>query len=154
MSFDGINYTLPLPEGKRMPSTPWPHVDQNPHVQGLHCAQGIINFAPNGPDDGGLVVLKGSHALNEAYFKTHSKEKNPKCGTVPDDWHGFDPEEVEWFKERGAEQVKVCADAGDLIVWDSRTVHWNTLPQSDQKRSIVCELDRQPAHLVILNVDG
>ncbi|KAF2163272.1 hypothetical protein M409DRAFT_57565 [Zasmidium cellare ATCC 36951] len=131
-SFDGINYTLQLPEGQRKPSTPWPHVDQSPHLLGLQCIQGIINFAPNGPNDGGLVVLKRSQALNDTYFKTHSKDKKAKWGTVPDDWHGFDPEEVDWYKERGAEEVKVCADPGDLIVWDSRTVHWNVLPQSEQ----------------------
>lgn len=139
-SFDGINYTLPLPEGERLkPSTPWPHVDQSPHLLGLQCIQGILNFAPNGPQDGGLVVLAGSQNFNEAYFKSHSKEKNPAWGTVPDDWHGFSPEEVEWFKERGAKEVKVCADPGDLIVWDSRCVHWNVLPQTGQTRSIVCE---------------
>ncbi|KXT02654.1 hypothetical protein AC578_1140 [Pseudocercospora eumusae] len=136
-SFDGINYTLPLPESDRKPSTPWPHVDQSPHLLGLQCIQGIINFAPNGPNDGGLVVLKGSQALCEQYFKCHSKDKKEKWGLVPDDWHGFDPEEVQWFKDRGAEEVKVCAAPGDLIVWDSRTVHWNVLPQSDQTRSIV-----------------
>lgn len=150
-SFDGINHTLPLPEGKRLPSTPWPHMDQNPHLQGLQCAQGIINFAPNGPEDGGLVVLKGSQKLTETFFKTHSMEKKAKWGTVPDDWNGFDPEEVAWFKERGAEEIKVCVDPGDLIVWDSRTVHWNVLPQSDQTRSIVCTL---PLHACSCDVNS
>lgn len=138
-SFDGINYTLPLPEGQRVPSTPWPHMDQNPHLLGLQCIQGIINFAPNGIKDGGLVVLKGSQALSEEYFQTHSKDKNPKWGAVPPDWHGFDDAEVQWFKDRGAEEIKVCAEPGDLIVWDSRTVHWNVLPESDQTRSIICK---------------
>lgn len=85
------------------------------------------------------MVMKGSKALFEEYFSTHSKEKNPKWGVVPDDWHGFDDEQVKWFEERGAKIIKVNADSGDLLLWDSRTVHWNVLPRGDVVRSVVCE---------------
>lgn len=27
---------------------------------------------------------------------------------------------MEWLKEKGCEWVKLCAEPGDLIVWDSR----------------------------------
>ena len=37
--------------------------------------QGIINLIDNGAQDGGLVVMKGSHKLNDEFFKTHSMEK-------------------------------------------------------------------------------
>jgi hypothetical protein len=58
--------------------------------------------------------MKGSHKLNDEFFKTHSVEKE-KRGKVPDDWHGFDDDEVAWFEERGCELIKVDAKAGDLI---------------------------------------
>jgi hypothetical protein len=59
---------------------------------------------------------------------------------VPDDWHGFDEDEVERFKEKGCEVVKVECEAGDLIVWNSRTVHYNILPEGQNKRPVICEL--------------
>ncbi len=58
---------------------------------------------------------------------------------VPDDWHGFDEEEMKWFEERGCVATKVCAEAGDLIVWDSRTVHYNMLPEGGKSRAVICE---------------
>ncbi|KAF4313959.1 Phytanoyl-CoA dioxygenase [Botryosphaeria dothidea] len=131
-SFDGINFTLPT--SARAPWKAWPHIDQSPYRTGLQCAQGIINFSPNGPKDGGLVVLKGSHKLTESYFECHEKDQKTWGST---DWFGFTPEQVEWFKERGCEEIKVCADPGDLIVWDSRTMHHNVVPEGDQTRALV-----------------
>lgn len=136
-SFDGINFTLPT--SARAPWSAWPHVDQSPYRTGLQCAQGIINFAPNGPRDGGLVVLKGSHRLVEEYFESHEKDRAADWGST--DWFGFEAEEVAWFKERGCEEVKVCAEAGDLIVWDSRTMHYNVVPEGEQTRALVCRLN-------------
>ncbi|KAJ9137882.1 Phytanoyl-dioxygenase [Pleurostoma richardsiae] len=132
VSFDGVNLTLPAPD--RPPIGAWPHVDQSPLRRGLQCVQGILNLTPNGPRDGGLIVLKGSSAINEKFFKTHDGKRQT---WGPADWFGFTEEEVEWFKARGCEVVKVCAEPGDLILWDSRTVHYNTLPQSDAVRSVL-----------------
>lgn len=138
VSFDGINMTLPLPDSTRPISPRWPHQDQDSRIRGFNCAQGFINLAPNGQEDGGLMVMKGSHKLNDEFFKTHCMEKKEKWGKVPDDWHGFDDDEVEWFEERGCEMMKVNCEAGDLIVWDSRTVHYNVLPQGKQTRAVIC----------------
>lgn len=40
---------------------------------------------------------------------------------------------------RGATPHKVCADVGDLIVWDSRTVHYGAEPteESTQIRTVI-----------------
>ncbi|KAH8755962.1 hypothetical protein F5882DRAFT_481916 [Hyaloscypha sp. PMI_1271] len=137
VSFDGINITLPLPESKGPKGGRWPHQDQSSLIRGFQCAQGILNLAPNGPDDGGLVVLSKSHLLNDEFFKTHSTDKKKEWGSVPEDWHGFNEEEVDWFKARGCEEIKVCAEAGDLIVWDSRTVHFNVLPEGENVRAVI-----------------
>ncbi|KAL1653555.1 hypothetical protein SLS61_003701 [Didymella pomorum] len=134
VSFDGMNLTLPTKDMK--PTTPWPHVDQNPNRKGMQCVQGILNLAPNGPDDGGLVVLKGSHNANETFFKLHPETKG--AGTWGSmDWHGFDDNEVAWFKNRGCEEIKVCADPGDLILWDSRQIHYNKVPSSGNLRAVM-----------------
>jgi len=134
VSFDGINFTLPSPN--RIQTEPWPHIDQAPRRLGLVCAQGIINFAPNGPEDGGLVVLRGSHSLTQEFFKRYPDVLGRKTWG-PEDWFPFTREEVGWFTEAGCEVVKVCAGPGDLIIWDSRTIHYNRVPQSQQTRSII-----------------
>jgi hypothetical protein len=154
VSFDGINMTLPLPSLTRPKSGRWPHQDQDPRIRGFQCAQGIINLIDNGPQDGGLVVMKGSHKLNDDFFKTHSMEKKERWGKVPDDWHGFDDDEIAWFEERGCELIKVEAAAGDLIVWDSRTVHYNVLPEADTTRAVICELCHLALGMVLTGIDA
>ena len=136
VSFDGMNLTLPVASSTL--EEPWPHVDQSPNRKGLQCVQGILNFAPNGPKDGGLVVMRGSHKLNEKFFGTHKVVGRKTWG--PDDWFPFEQSEVAWFKEKGCELIKVCAEPGDLILWDSRTVHYNVLPESMNVRALICKL--------------
>ena len=47
---------------------PWAHVDQSPLVREMHCVQGILNILPNGPEDGGLMVMEGSAKLYSEFF--------------------------------------------------------------------------------------
>lgn len=42
-----------------------------------------------------------------------------------------------WLAAHGLEWVKVCADPGDLIVWDSRAPHYNVPTQTAQDRFAV-----------------
>lgn len=63
---------------------------------------------------------------------------------MPNDWYGFGGDEVASFEERGCELIKVEAKAGDLIVWDSRTVHYNVLPEGDKTRAVICEFATWP----------
>jgi ectoine hydroxylase-related dioxygenase (phytanoyl-CoA dioxygenase family) len=49
----------------------------------------------------------------------------------------FSESEIQWFTSRGLEAVKVQAEAGDLIVWDSRTVHWGGEPENSSIRTVI-----------------
>jgi hypothetical protein len=73
-SFDSINITFPrrvdIKDNKA-----WPHQDQDPTRPGFRCLQGIVNLAPNGPDDGGLIIMKGAHLLSEEYHKAFASEE-------------------------------------------------------------------------------
>ncbi|KAJ5578609.1 uncharacterized protein N7459_007573 [Penicillium hispanicum] len=122
-SFDSLNITFP--NRKDVPRKgAWEHVDQSPLRRGMHCVQGIINLSEAGPDDGGLMVYPGSHRLVDEYFDT---ETDPSTWTSKD-LYWFDQTKLEWFKKRGLHPHKVCADIGDLIVWDSRTIHYGSEP--------------------------
>ncbi|KAH8660409.1 hypothetical protein BX600DRAFT_467675 [Xylariales sp. PMI_506] len=124
VSFDCLNITFPNRADLAV-RKPWEHVDQSPRKRGLHCVQGIINLSPSGPDDGGLVVFPNSNNLYEEFFDSHPEIK------VPPNWRDvylFNKEELRWFEDKGLRPHKVCAEVGDLILWDSRTVHYGSDP--------------------------
>lgn len=122
VSFDALNVTLPNLKPVR---DPWPHVDQAPRKRGLHCLQGIINLSHAGPDDGSLVVVPGSHKMVGEFFETKTE---PSTWEFKDNRY-FSKEDMAWFEERGLKPIKVLAEPGDLIIWDSRTIHWGGEPE-------------------------
>jgi hypothetical protein len=123
VSFDALNITLPNQKDKPTLGA-WQHVDQSPWRRGLHCVQGIINLSESGPDDGGLLVYPGSHKLVETFFDQEVDKKS----WISRDYYQFSEEQLKWFVERGVKPLKVCASPGDLILWDSRTIHQGTEP--------------------------
>ncbi|CAI7644217.1 unnamed protein product [Penicillium palitans] len=134
-SFDSLNITFPnRPDAPTR--KPWEHVDQSPLRRGLHCVQGIICLSPSGPEDGGLVVWPGSHAHNEEFFNS----RPDKDSWLPlKDIYFFPPEQLDWFRAQGMGPHKVCAEPGDLILWDSRTIHYGSdpTPKSNQIRTAI-----------------
>lgn len=135
VSFDSLNVTLPnRPDAPTR--QPWEHVDQSPLRRGLHCVQGIICLSPSGPEDGGLVVWPGSPAHNEEFFNS----RPDKDSWLPLKASYFFPiEQLDLFRARGMGPHKVCAEPGDLILWDSRTIHYGSdaTPRSNQIRTAI-----------------
>ncbi|OCL04430.1 hypothetical protein AOQ84DRAFT_300902, partial [Glonium stellatum] len=80
----------------------------------------------NGPNDGGLVVCEGAHLLSEQFHKEMAWEE-PIPAWNPE-WYRFTEKGMEWLKNHGCEWIKVCAEPGDLLLWDSRTPHYNVSP--------------------------
>jgi len=134
VSFDGGSLAVPLPsEQVQGNKAPWPHADQSAYRPQRHCIQGLLNLLPNGPEDGGLMVMKGSANLFKQYFeeraKTHPGEK-----WMTRDGYPFKQEELQWFFDRGCEWVKPEMEPGDFVVWDSREIHYGAAPLRDNKR--------------------
>ncbi|CAK7235065.1 hypothetical protein SCUCBS95973_009144 [Sporothrix curviconia] len=127
-SFDALNITLPNRRDVK-PNGAWPHVDQSPYKEGMHCVQGIINLSHAGPSDGSLMVFPGSHKLVKELFATQL----PKSEWSTEDYYLFKDEHMEWFASKGMQAKKVLAEPGDLILWDSRTVHWGAEPSPESK---------------------
>jgi len=102
----------------------WFHFDQNGYSKpGRHCVQGLLNFLPSGPKDGGFVVVPRTHFVFDHIFATRkgltSDDDNDfvritKKGMVPEIWS--DPQYY---------PIKLCIDPGDFVLWDSRTAHCN-----------------------------
>ncbi|GAA6004026.1 uncharacterized protein JCM10292_005843 [Rhodotorula paludigena] len=135
----------PLPPSLRQ----WKHVDLSPwrtanDAANFFVAQGLVNLNDNGPDDGGLLVMKGSSELLKQYFEETGR---PKYEGGKYDWHTFEEEEMDWFFERGCEWLKVCAEPGDLILWSSHTIHQNCPPRGTRDR-VVTYVCQGPAELM------
>ena len=134
VSFDSLNVTFPNRKDKPA-RAPWPHVDQSPMKRGLHCVQGIINLSRAGPEDGSLMLLPRSNQLYDKFWDTQTEPTNWETK----DWRRFSEKEMEWWENQGLRPIKVYAEPGDLILWDSRTVHWGGEPteKSNVVRTVI-----------------
>ncbi|ODV93355.1 hypothetical protein PACTADRAFT_5141 [Pachysolen tannophilus NRRL Y-2460] len=135
VSFDAFNFGLPNRSDVPEPQ-PWPHIDQSPFKRGIQCIQGIINLSDaSNENDGSLVVYKGSHKLLDQFLDTQTDKSEWKIK----DSYIFTSDELKWFLEKGCQEIKVKAEPGDVIVWDSRTVHYGGAQQegSNQIRSVI-----------------
>ncbi|KAL2290252.1 hypothetical protein FJTKL_00711 [Diaporthe vaccinii] len=140
---------ISMPNRKDVKWSPWPHCDQNPERKGMQAVQGLLNYSPNGPKDGGLMLMKGSaHLFNE--FFAHKRESNDHEDAPPPeikymDLYLFSEKDVKWFEERGCELIKVNMEPGDFVLWDSRTMHYARLPEGEQIRNVqyICMTPRR-----------
>mgnify|MGYP003662818845 CR=1 FL=1 len=134
VSFDAIN--IGFHDRSDFPANkPWPHQDQDPAKPGFRCLQGLVNLQPCGPNDGGLIVCKGGHLISEEFHKDMADE--PRIPAWTPEWYGFTDNGMKWLKDHGLEWIKVCAEPGDLILWDSRTPHYNVPTTSKQDRMAI-----------------
>lgn len=114
-SYDGGCLTLPVSNVGSLKQ--WIHVDQMRMAPTFCCAQGIVNFEDNGVEDGGLILLEGSHQIFKSYMGRHSSEGIS--------WSLADMDDQELSH---CPMLKICAPAGSLILFDSRMFHCNMPP--------------------------
>jgi len=133
-SFDGFCIHRPYeyePKWKTV-SQMWYHLDQNGHNKPRKISvQGFLNFYPAGIHDGGLVIIPKSHTIFNEIFKNrpHLKKRG--------DWISLINDKSLWEHEipkAGLKAMKVCAEPGDFVLWDSRTIHCNA--PADTEREI------------------
>ncbi|KAK8070560.1 hypothetical protein PG997_010763 [Apiospora hydei] len=138
VSFDAVN--MALPGRKDLPANkPWPHQDQDPAKPEFRCLQGIVNLLPNGPDDGGLIVCRGAHLLSEQFHREFAAHEKDPVFRWTTEWYGFSDAGLKWLEDQRdgqgrCEWVKIECEPGDLLVWDSRTPHYNLSPSGDRAR--------------------
>jgi len=120
-SFDGFCMHRPFEYNpKWLTKGNWYHIDQNGKSKPDRiCVQGLVNFYDSGPTDGGVVVVPDSIHV----FKEITKDRSAKADYVNLNRTG----ETCWKNEcKPLTPIKVCAKAGSLVLWDSRTIHCNT----------------------------
>lgn len=134
VSFDGFPAVRPAPAdgpSKR----DWYHIDHSFDRPGRWLAQGMVALTESGADDGGLVVWPCSHHRFADRWSTPPRERTPVSllndFEVVQSYSGAElPRDHE-----GVGPVKVAVRAGDLALWDSRTVHCNAPPGAIPNRA-------------------
>eukprot|EP01032_Pedospumella_encystans_P010050 gene10050-11778_t len=122
VSYDACGAFRPFAHNKGwLTNGGWWHVDQNhqcgAHRQGKVTVQGLVNYYDATAETGGLCVIPGSHKHHaEVCARAPSARMKIDYVSVPRN----DPILT------SQQAILVCAKAGDLILWDSRTVHCNT----------------------------
>ena len=120
-SFDGANVFRPWVKEKSWRTRGgWWHVDQNGFFEDRReriSVQGLVSYTAASSMTGGLCVLAGSHKKFTEMCLRNELAYMEGNYLKADDEILNDPS----FQKR-----LVCCEAGDLIIWDSRTVHCNT----------------------------
>ena len=70
--------------------------------------------------------------MSEEYHNAMRGEERIPAWTP--EWYGFTPSGMKWLEAHGCEWVKICAEPGDLLLWDSRTPHYNLSSNTNQPR--------------------
>jgi len=115
------------------PVTEGLHLDQNPFSKpGFEVVQGMVPLYAVTTESGGLEVVPRSHT---DAAKTQWKSRYPHM-SLAGDWCPMHPNDP-FYKQA----VLLLAEAGDLVLWDSRTVHGGRVGSGKEDEKAV-QLDR------------
>ena len=131
VSYDAINVFRPYkwyPEW--LTKSNWWHVDQHGLSRGYNriCVQGLVTYYDVTQETGGLCVIPKSHI----YYKEISL-RNDNINQIQD----FVTIPMKDSLLQTYDGILIAAKAGDLILWDSRTIHCNTCAININKNDII-----------------
>jgi len=153
VSFDGVTIWRPWTyeeSWKTNAGNSWLHIDQHPIGRpGKHCVQGLVNLLPTSPETGGNVVIPGSHRLFEKIPEQYTERLDRIHPSID---HFRFPNDDENLVQN--QPVMCHMEAGDLLLWDSRTIHCSapslTTPSRDDEllraASLICMMPRSKSN--------
>lgn len=122
VSFDGSCY---ISKDCNKKDKTWTHTDQAPNSIGFKCYQSFVSLTNN--EERTLIVYEKSHLLHEKYFKerniSHSKN-----------WNLID---IDYLNSIEYSKKTLKVNAGDLVIWDSRTFHQNQYGKINSEERLV-----------------
>eukprot|EP00747_Dinoflagellata_sp_TGD_P140807 gnl/TRDRNA2_/TRDRNA2_176047_c0_seq1.p1 gnl/TRDRNA2_/TRDRNA2_176047_c0~~gnl/TRDRNA2_/TRDRNA2_176047_c0_seq1.p1 ORF type:complete len:397 (+),score=57.08 gnl/TRDRNA2_/TRDRNA2_176047_c0_seq1:83-1273(+) len=132
-SFDGAGVFRPLLREEWRTRGGWFHVDQGAQKRGLQSVQGFVSLYDASEATGSLVVVPRSHLHHD---KVVSRNHGPRGM----DFVRLRNDDPLLRDEAGPKPRLICCRAGDLVIWDSRTVHCNT-PALVEDRELQCRAE-------------
>jgi hypothetical protein len=114
VSYDGANVFRPWHHGFKKTVCGWWHVDQGRAKQGRHAVQGFVSLYDANGGTGGLTVVPQSHLRHSEVVEDQQTPESDYCAV-----QGYSSVLQELPRRL------VCCQSGDLVLWDSRTVHAN-----------------------------
>lgn len=157
VSFDGVTIWRPWtynPAWKTNEGNSWLHIDQHPIGRpGKHCVQGLVNLLPTSESTGGNVVVPRSHMR----FETIPDEYAERLARIhPSIDHFRFPDDDPRLKD--TKPIMAQLSAGDLLLWDSRTIHCSApgtkVPESSghllRAASLVCMMPRSKSNAGVI----
>lgn len=131
VSFSGFSFSFPhevtkmgmFQEGKEMY-----HIDQRPGAAEFQCVQSWVTAYDVNPGDATLSVLQGSHTLLGDFAERFGKTK------ITREFVPLKEEELAWYQSQGCIPHDIACQAGSMVFWDSRTVHYGKSSRKERKR--------------------
>lgn len=95
----------------------------------MQAVQGLLNYSPNGENDGGLMLMKGSARLFNEFFAEKRDSADHEDAPPPEiefmDLFLFSKKDVKWFEDRGCELVKINSKS-PINLYGQAEVPWST----------------------------
>ena len=137
VSFDGACY---IPKDCKKSDKIWTHTDQASNDSKLKCFQSFVSLTNN--ENRTLVVYEKSHLIHENYFRERqiSDSKN---------WNLIDHD---YLKEIEDNKRVLKVNAGDLVIWDSRTFHQNQYGPPNCEERIIQYISYLPKNVKQNNI--
>lgn len=137
-SFDGVSFTqrgqrpvftdLKDWNEKKWTKTPV-HIDQT--TPGFISVQSGLALTDQNEDQHVFVCIPGSHLHHETLLDIwnadaeleYAKDECDKLRVPERHWQVMTPNQISYLREKGLDMIRVPLNKGDVVLWDSRTVH-------------------------------
>jgi hypothetical protein len=137
VGFDGMTVRRP---GDEAWTLDW-HVDQDAsHERGLVCAQGVVALSHSDARTGGTQLVPGSHR----HFAALSRRCGADADGIDGAWEFFAVGDDDYVFWQCAPTVQPSLNPGDLLLWDSRTVHRVAAPECSASARMVAYVCMTP----------
>merc|ERR1711871_26957 len=127
-SFDGASFHFPPEETNRgWYRQTWYHTDQSYFRPDFECIQSWVTAYNVGEGDATLAFMEGSNKYHKEFNKYFS-EINIEFANKGNksDWYKHSRVEQKFYEDKGCEEKRIRCKAGDMVFWDSGTIHCGT----------------------------
>jgi hypothetical protein len=83
------------------------------------------------------IAYRGICEFDEFSTRVQTCKRDLPLAALHYDFYPFQDEDLKWYEKQGCRIIKVCAEPGDLVLWDSRQMHYAVYPETDIIRTVI-----------------